>query len=366
MPDYDVIVVGGGMVGVSIAFGLARQGQRTALFDEGDIAFRAARGNFGLVWVQGKGSQCPEYASWTRRSAELWKEFDQDIRAQSRIDTGYIATGGLHFCLNEQDFERRDQMLSRMVDDSHNQFQYQMLGRAALIDRVPLIGSKVLGASFCPQDGHVNPLGLLHALHLGFQAQGGVLRIEKVQNLSCSDSVFKVTSSSSVLTAHKVVLAAGLANKNLAPKLGLNIPVFPQRGQILVTEKIKPFLNYPTSLVRQTKEGGVLLGDSHEDVGFNDGTSIQVMHDIAHHARSMFPFLDRARVVRAWGALRIMSADGLPIYDQSEQYPGAFSASTHSGVTLAAAHSLDFSRFVVEGKLPSHLDKFSEKRFHVH
>ena len=59
--DYDVAVVGGGLVGSSVAFGLARQGQRVVVLDEGDVAFRASRGNFALVWVQSKGLGMPAY-----------------------------------------------------------------------------------------------------------------------------------------------------------------------------------------------------------------------------------------------------------------------------------------------------------------
>ena len=63
--SYDVAVVGGGLVGAAMAWGLAREGQRVALLDEGDVAVRAARGNFALVWVQSKGLGLAAYAGWT-------------------------------------------------------------------------------------------------------------------------------------------------------------------------------------------------------------------------------------------------------------------------------------------------------------
>ena len=66
---YDALVVGGGLVGSSVAFGLAERGLRVAVLDEGDRAQRAARTNFGLVWVQTKGDGMPAYMRWTRRSA---------------------------------------------------------------------------------------------------------------------------------------------------------------------------------------------------------------------------------------------------------------------------------------------------------
>ena len=68
------MVVGGGLVGAAIAYGLAKRSRRVAMFDEGDQAVRAARGNFGLIWVQGKGIDFPTYAAWTRASAQRWSE----------------------------------------------------------------------------------------------------------------------------------------------------------------------------------------------------------------------------------------------------------------------------------------------------
>jgi len=366
MAKYDVIVVGGGVIGVSVAYGLARSGQKTAVLDEGDVAFRAARGNFGLIWVQGKGVNCPEYARWTRRSADSWKHFTQELEKLSGINIGYCRPGGMNLCLSHEEMETRTGLIARLIDESDGEFKGSMLSREAIMERLPGIGPSVLGASFSPMDGHVNPLLLLRALYSAFKQKGGDLRTETVTDISWRKSVFKVTTTKGEVSANKIVLAAGLGNRKFAPKVGLNVPVHPERGQILVTERLQPFLKYPTSLVRQTKEGGVLLGDSHEDVGFNDGTSPRVMASIAQRARSIFPHLEKARIVRAWGALRILAPDGLPIYDQSISCPGAFTASSHSGVTLAATHALDFPKYVIEGALPTQLNAMSEKRFHVH
>ena len=66
---YGIVVVGGGLVGAAIAYGLAAGAKRVAMLAEGDRALRAARGNFGLIWVQGKGVDFPPYAVWTRESA---------------------------------------------------------------------------------------------------------------------------------------------------------------------------------------------------------------------------------------------------------------------------------------------------------
>ena len=82
-----------------------------------------------------------------------------------------------------------------------------------------------------------------------------------------------------------------------------------------------------------------MLGSSEEDVGFDTGQKPEIMQTIARRAVLSFPWLRDLQIVRAWAALRVMPPDGLPIYDQSERFPGAFTANCHSGVTLAAAHA---------------------------
>ena len=366
MPDYDIIVIGGGMIGAAVGFGLARLGQRTAIFDEGDVAFRAARGNFGLVWVQGKGKDFPAYADWTRRSAEIYGEFIDELDDITDTATGYDRPGGIYLCLSEQEFAERGSMLAALAAATNSDFSYEMLDHEAVSKRLPGIGPSVVGGSYSPQDGLVNPLYLLRAMHAGFAANNGRLRHEAILDLAWKGNAFAVTSAKGTYMAGKIVLAAGLGNHTLACKVGLQVPVYPERGQILVTEKLQPFLHYPTLLVRQTVEGAVLLGDSHEEVGFDEGTSTEVLRKIAHQARVSFPLLERARIIRMWGALRVLTPDGIPIYDQSSDCPGAFSASAHSGVTLSAVHALHLAKYVVQGKLPGWLDAMSERRFHVH
>ncbi len=152
--------------------------------------------------------------------------------------------------------------------------------------------------------------------------------------------------------AGKLVIAAGLGSRKLAPMVGLDMPVSPLRGQIVVTERLRPLLDIATVNLRQTDEGSVLMGTSQEDVGFDNGTTLPVMRDIAASNLATFPILRDASVVRVWGALRVMSPDGFPIYEQSATHPGAFAATCHSGVTLAGAHALALAPAIMAGAPP--------------
>lgn len=362
---FDVAVVGGGMIGAALAYGLARAGLKTVMLDEGDSALRAARGNFGLIWVQGKGVDAPAYADWTQASSDLWPDFAAELEDVTSVKLGYARPGGVDLCLSQGEMDARAAEMARLRKQTDGRFQYEMLDRRALGAKLPALGEAVAGGSFSPLDGHVDPLALLRALHAAFRGRGGEHRPGwRVASIACESPGFTLRGEGAeTLGAERVVLAAGLGNRALAAQLGLSAPVAPLRGQILVTERLAPFLHLPTARARQSVEGSCLLGDSHEDVGFDEGTTGAVMGAIARRAVATFPCLRTVRVVRAWGALRIMTADGLPVYDRSRDCPGAYLATGHSGVTLAAAHSLTLAERIAEGKLPPDLAPFSAGRF---
>ncbi|MBP2296984.1 NAD(P)/FAD-dependent oxidoreductase [Azospirillum rugosum] len=365
--DYDVAVIGGGLVGSAIAWGLAQHGQKVAILDEGDIAVRPSRGNFALVWVQGKGLGLPEYAGWTKRSADNWTGFSAQLREQTGIDVCYERPGGFLPLLSEAEMEHRANQLKRL----HNQpnvvrYDYEMMDRAAVAKEMPFIGKDVVGASYCPLDGHCNSLKLLRALHTGISLSGvAYLPNHRVERIEQREGGFRMVTASGEVRSGKVVIAAGHDGRRLAPMVGLDAPVRPERGHIIVTEKTAPFLKFPVGFIRQTDEGGVMIGDSFEDVGLDTTVRNGVTSTIADRAIRIFPLLGKLNVVRTWAALRVLTPDGFPIYEQSTSMPGAFVATCHSGVTLAANHALALAPHIAAGGLPDEFTAFSARRFHV-
>ena len=353
---------------MAIAYGLQRLGQQVTVFDESDRAYRASRGNFGLVWVQGKGVALPSYARWTRLSASLWPEFAAELYDATGLSLELQQRGGIDICLTEEEAQQNLSRLESLRSALDGDYPFEFLGHNALRELVPEIGAKVTGATYCPEDGHVNPLYLLQALYKAFRRQGGEVQNDgQITAIRPVDQGFMLDHRlHDQVRAGKVVLCAGLGNARLAPMVGLQAPVEPVRGQVLICERIKPFLNYPSVQIRQVGEGAVQIGDSKENVGFNDDTTPSVLAQIAYRAVQVYPLLQHVRMVRAWGALRVMSPDGHPIYDQSLCYPGAWVVTCHSGVTLAAVHAQVLAGWIVGQQRPPYVENFSAKRFAVH
>jgi glycine/D-amino acid oxidase-like deaminating enzyme len=364
--DTDFAVVGGGLAGAAIAWGLARLGRAVTVFDEGDIAHRASRANFALIWVQSKGLGMPAYAAWSRQSAENWPTFAAFLKQQTSRDLHLEQDGGFQLALSDEELTQR----LAQVDALNAQpglacLPYEVMDHGVIAKFLPAIGPEVVGGTFCPLDGHVNSPRLFLALHLGMKEAGAAyLPHAGIKSIEPLADGFGLVSEAGEHRAEKVVLAAGIGNARLAPMVGLDARVRPQRGQVIVTERLARFLEYPVVTVRQTDEGTVMMGDSLEEIGFDDHpVTSGIVSVMADRALRMFPRLASANVVRTWAGLRVMTEDKFPIYDQSSAYPGAFLATCHSGVTLASNHALVLAPMIANGHLAPELAPFSARRF---
>ena len=369
-PDTaDVIVVGGGMFGSATSYGLVRAGLDVAVLDEGDDALRAARGNFGLVWVQSKGLGMQPYADWSRESAHLWNDFARELEDVSGIHVAHQNEGGLNLLLGEEEVAKRRAEIAQMRKQAGpSGFDCEIIGREEAQKMLPdaALGREVVGASFCPHDGHVNPLLLLRALHAAIRGSGGrYLAERRVETIRHDGHAFVAETAKGPIAAPKIVLGAGHGAPRLGPMVGLKVPIRPERGQVLITERVRPFLRIPVGRIRQTNEGTLQLGNSAEEVGFDDGTTIAVTRSIASRAVRTFPMLRGVRLIRTWGCIRVLTPDMAAIYDESQSHPGAYVATSHSGVTLAAINARHVARWIATGEARPGFERFSARRFDV-
>lgn len=369
MTECDVAVIGGGLLGAAFGWGLARRGLDTTVFDEGDTAIRTARGNFGLVWVSGKGAGMPAYARWSLQSARAWSEFADELEHATGVDARYHRPGGFEIALDDDELADGVALMQQLRDEAGEEgYDFEVVDHAELKRRIPIVG-KVAGATYGPHDGHCDPLRLLRALHTGFARAGGRYRpwtrIVDILPLPAGGFELVGADAGPVARCQRLVLAAGHGSRALGDRVGLKVPTFPDQGQVIVTEKAAPVLEYPTNYVRQTDDGSFLLGPSHKDAGFDTRTEPGTLQAISARCVRAFPLLEKFRVQRSWAAVRVMTPDGFPVYQQSDSHPGAFSFACHSGVTLAAVHAHEVCGWIEGGEIPPEYRVFHPERFDV-
>ena len=159
--NAEVVVVGGGVIGVSLAYGMVKKGAKVILIDKVDNRLTASRGNFGLVWFQGKGKGMPRYVEWCIEAIERWPEFAENLETETGFNLNYEKTGGLEICLGEEEHQERVNFIEEMSRASRSgRYDCEMISRKELQGMLPKIklGKEVSGASFCSHDGCVNPL----------------------------------------------------------------------------------------------------------------------------------------------------------------------------------------------------------------
>lgn len=362
---YDYVIIGGGVVGLSVAYGLTRLHKRVTVVDGGDLGLRASRGNFGLVWVQSKGLDAPHYNIWSQRSAALWADHAAELAGGAQDGLGLRQDGGYDIFLDEESLAAKAAEHEKLREALGGEHEFEIMGHNALRREEPNIGPRVAGAIYGPKDGHVNPLRLLRTL-----AQGNIERGTELNTGTHVHTVtelpgggFRIEADTGTWEAAKVVLCAGLGASELGPQLGFMADSRPQRGQVMITEKLPTLLNRPAGALRQVDEGGIQIGVSNENIGYDDRTTADVTAAMARRAVEVLPALAGARVVRTWAALRVMSPDGKPVYQQSKTCPGAYLVTCHSGVTLSAAHARLLPLWLENHPDAPDLEAFSEDRF---
>lgn len=362
----DFAIIGGGIVGLSVAWGLLKQGQQVIVVDGDDTDLRASRGNFGLIWVQGKGLRQPRYATWSQQSAAMWPEFAAELGAAAKVDMALHQEGGLDLHFNEESLADWVGKYDRLRGQLGGDYPFEILDPKALRREEPAVGPKVVGAILHHQDGHVNPLNLLHALARDVRRMGAkVLSGKTVVDVRHNGEFSLICDDGCEVRAGKIVLAAGLGTAVLGPKMGFATKVTPERGQVLITEKLPPLIRRPSLIARQVNEGSVQIGATNENAGLDDRVTQKGVAHLAAEAVAAYPALGRAQLVRSWSALRVMSPDGMPVYQASASMPGAFLVTCHSGVTLAAAHARLLPNWLMRREFAPDLEVFSEARFAV-
>ncbi len=359
------IVIGGGIVGLSIALGLVNAGVEVIVLDGDDADNRASYGNAGLIWVQSKGVNHLPYALWSRQSAALWPGFANELLEATGIDVEYVRRGGFSFCLDDAEVAARRLMVEKAAALLGPANDVEFVDGAFIRERVPDAGLKVIGASWCPSDGHVNPLLLMSALRKLAKAKGAtIVPNRKATRIGMDGSHLTVYGKGFAMRADRAVVAAGLATQTIAATADMTVPIRPIRGQIVVTERLKPRIDIATTTTRQARAGSMIFGNSHEDIA-TPGTTLSVIASHAQRAIAEFPFLASTRVLRSWGGIRVMPRDGRPVYASSKTCPGAYAVACHSGITLTAAHAKIIGGAIAAGEFPEAVSTLSNERFNA-
>jgi glycine/D-amino acid oxidase-like deaminating enzyme len=353
--DYDSIIIGGGVIGNSIAYHLSELNQGSILLLEKNYPLSGTSGSTqAWVWIHTKTPSW--YGEFSMLSAEMYPYLARKIG-----DIEYSRNGGLAFFYTPKE---RELALKLAESQAKVGIEIRVLDREELRAMEPAVSEAIFGATYSPLDGNINPFRLVERYmkaakknNVTYSYYNPVISLVKKNNL------FLVTSRKGIFHCKNLVIAAGVWSPELGAMLGIKIPVRPVRGQVIITEALQPLLKHTFSSMRQTKNGEILIGYSKEDAGMDRSSTLDLLQETAALAVKIIPDLAKANLIRCFSGIRVMPADELPILGKVPGVDHLFIAAMHSGFTLNPLVGTLIAELITTGEPSISLAPYSITRF---
>ncbi|HKE50235.1 MAG TPA: FAD-binding oxidoreductase [Actinomycetes bacterium] len=391
----DVVVIGAGVVGAACAYFAARVGLTVIVVDRGSVAGGTTGAGEGNLLVSDK-EPGPEL-DLALLSARLWRDLacvEADSPAGIKADPGaglserieYEPKGGLVVAGTADELARLHELAARQRIHG---VEAEPVTAEDLAGYEPELATELAGGVFYPQDAQVQPM--LAAAHL-LKAARDRYRVELRtrapviavrQNATGRVHGIRLADGTEV-AAGVVVNAAGTWSGEVAALAGVDLPIQPRRGWILVTEPLPPMIRHKvytagymadvasdaaaletSAVVEGTRSGPILIGASRERVGFDRTLSLPVVGRLAAQAAQLFPFLAEVTVIRIYTGFRPYCPDHLPVIGADPRVPGLYHACGHegAGIGLAAATGHLLAQLITGAQVDLELTPFRPERF---
>jgi glycine oxidase len=336
----DVLVLGGGVIGLTTAYFLARHGARVAVLEQGDFGRQASWAGAGIIPPGDSSRARTPYDRLRALSAEMYPELSQELRERTGLDNGYIVCGGLELVAPGEELP---------ADEWGGEgIAFREIRGPELHALEPALAPTVTQGYHLPGMAQVRNPRHVKALRAACELLGVELTPDcpVLGFVRRGHHIEAVTTAQGNRTAGRFLLAAGAWSEALLEPLGWRPGIRPVRGQIALLNtgeaRIRPVLLHGRRYLVPRPDGHVLVGSTEEDAGFDARPTAEAVAELLAFAISLVPDLGRAVPERAWAGLRPGSPDGLPFLGAVPGWDNLFVAAGHfrAGIQLSPATGL--------------------------
>lgn len=366
----DVIIIGSGVIGNSAAYYLAKQGISVIVLEKNDIIGDGGSSrNGGGVRQSGRDKRELPLAMYAVKN--LWPTLSEELG----MNVEYYQNGNLRLGKTQEHLKT----LNNLTKNANEcDLDVKMISGDDARKICPYLSKEVIGASWCPTDGHANPLLTTLAYYRKARQMGvrfitgeEVIEVKKIKG-----KARKVITKNNVYEGENIILAAGYESRKIASKLGIDIPMNKVLLEVLVTEA-QPSMFYQmlgTAAAdfygHQSKHGSFVFGGASGQEPFNKDNGTPITSSITASAicrgiMKYFPMLKNAKIVRTWGGWIDECVDHIPVISFVEEVPGLILACGFSGhgFGISPVVGMILSKMVADNRSFIDLTAFRYDRF---
>jgi len=374
----DAVVIGGGVIGASIAYHLAKRKVGVVLLEKGDAASGSSGACGGTIFLQTKSPGT--HLQLALESSRRFNHLEQELGAGFE----FRRCGGMIVIESEEELRTMAQFVEKQNAIG---LDVSLLDPKQARELEPSLSENILGATFSPMDAQVNPMFLTFAFLKAAQDLGAkILTNTRVTGFQKTSNCIKsVQTDKGEIYTGTVVNACGVYAAEIGALLDLAIPIKPRRGQLVVTEHIGPILSrcmlsaryiaakFNPALAQKgggvsiepTASGNFILGSTREFVGFDKKATLEGIVHIASHVCRILPCLKKLNLIRVFAGLRPFTPDGLPILGTIAGLDGFVMAAGHEGdgIALSPITGEIIAELIVDNKTGFPPEEFKLERF---
>ncbi len=354
----DVLILGGGVIGLTTAYYLAKERIRVCVVDRGELGKESSWAGAGIITPGHPQRATEPFAQLMALGFTLFPGLAMELKSMTGIDNGFRVCGGVERVADTSPEAIRDWQAQGII--------FERLSNQELRKVHPAIGSRFGDGYSLPQTAQVRNPWHMRALIDACRSLGVRLlpTVDFRGLVTSGDRVVSVRTANRDLSAGRFLVAAGAWTSQVLNSLRLNMEVFPIRGQIVLVAAplglLRPILFHGKDYLVPRDDGRILIGSTEEDVGFTPGNTPSAVEGLLAMAHDFVPALRQARVEKCWSGFRPATRRGCPYLGAVPGWTNLFVAAGHfrAGIHSSPATGLVLSELLTNRPTSLPLEPF--------
>lgn len=362
----DVLIVGGGVIGLSIAYYLSKKKVQVTLLEKGRVGKEASSAAAGMLGAQVESEFPGPMVELCLKSRKMFPVLSQELKEKTGLDIEWDGSGLLRLAVDSVEAEE----LKKRAKWQRKQGEaVEWWEREEIEINEPFLAKSLEGALYIPEDGQVSAPRLVQAYATGARLMGvEFLEGVNVQGIEChKGSIVKLNTSAGVFEPETVILTAGAWMGSLADQLGVNLPIVPVKGESLSLVPQRRLMQRTLFGKRcylvPKADGQIIVGATEIELDTSPGVSAGAIQNLIQEACRLVPNLKQAEYLHSWSGIRPKTLDGLPYLGSVPGFNRLFVAGGHfrNGILLSAVTGQKMAELVTGKSVPL-LAPFSPER----